>query len=88
MKFTASLKAQKSEEKTYEIIKAGLIFETATGFNLSLILISLSGFIASTVFNRPESAPLIAIASATVFAGDLANCGAVNVRGLWKDGAK
>ena len=70
-KFTASLKAQKSEEKTYGIIKAGLIFETVTGFILSLILISLSGFIASTVFNRPESAPLIAIASATVFAGAL-----------------
>ena len=71
MKFTASLKAQKSEEKTYEIIKAGLIFETATGFNLSLILISLSGFIASAVFSRPESAPLIAIASVTIFAGAL-----------------
>ena len=67
-KFTASLRAQKSEEKAYEIIKTGLIFETATGFTLSLILISLSGFIASAVFNRPESARLIAIASVTIFA--------------------
>ena len=70
-RFTASLRAQRSEGKTYGIIKAGLIFEMATGFFLSLILISLSGFIASTVFNRPESAPLIAIASVTVFAGAL-----------------
>nr|MDO8046141.1 oligosaccharide flippase family protein [Candidatus Baldrarchaeota archaeon] len=70
-KFTASLRAQKSEEKTYEIIKAGLIFETAMGFILSLILVFISGFIASTVFNRPESAPLIAIASVTIFAGAL-----------------
>jgi len=70
-KFTASLKAQKSEEKIYEIIKTGLIFETATGFILSSILISLSSFIAFTIFNRPESAPLIAIASVTIFAGAL-----------------
>ena len=70
-RFTASLRAQKSEEKTYEIIKAGVIFETTTGFILTLILISLSGFIASAVFNRPESALLIAITSATVFAGGL-----------------
>jgi len=70
-KFTASLRAQKSEEKTYEIIKRGLIFKTAIGLILSLILVSFSGLIASAVFNRPESASLIAIASATVFAGTL-----------------
>jgi len=70
-KFTASLRAQKSEEKAYKIIKTGLIFEVATGFILSLILISLSGFIASTVFNRPKSTPLIMIASITVFTGAL-----------------
>jgi len=70
-KFTANLKAQKSEEKIYETIKTGLMFETAMGFILSLILISLSSFIASTVFNRSESTPLIAIASITVFAGAL-----------------
>ena len=70
-KFTASLRTQKSEEETYKIIKAGIIFETSTGLVLSLILIFLSRFIASTVFNRPESTPLIAIASVTVFAGAL-----------------
>ena len=37
-KFTASLRAQKSEEKTYEIIKRGLIFKAAIGLILSLIL--------------------------------------------------
>jgi O-antigen/teichoic acid export membrane protein len=67
-KYTASLRAQKTEEETFEIIKAGLIFEIAAGFLLSLVLVSLSGFIASVIFNRPESAPLIAIASVTVFA--------------------
>ena len=70
-RYTASLKAQKNEEKAYEIIKAGLIFEVVTGLVLSLILISISNFIASGVFNRPESGLLIAIASVTVFAGAL-----------------
>jgi len=68
-KYVASLRAQKSEEKAYGIIVTGLLFEIATGFILSLILVSLSGFIASTVFHRPESAPLIAMASTTVFVG-------------------
>lgn len=67
-KYTASLRAQKTEEETFEIIKAGLIFEIAAGFLLSLVLVSLSSFIASVIFNRPESTPLIAIASITVFA--------------------
>jgi len=67
-KYTASLRAQKTGEETFEVIKAGLIFEITVGFLLSLVLASLSGFIASVIFNRPESAPLIAVASITVFA--------------------
>jgi O-antigen/teichoic acid export membrane protein len=59
-------KEGKAMQKALEIGK-----RSATGFILSLILISLSSFIALAVFNRPESVPLIAIASATVFAGAL-----------------
>ena len=57
------------EEKTYQIIRSGIIFEMTTGFAISLILIFMSNFIATTIFNRPESAILIAIASTTVFVG-------------------
>lgn len=68
-KYTASLRAENKKEDTYEIIAAGMLFEAATGLILSIILFTLSNFIASTIFGKPESSPLIAIASVTVLAG-------------------
>ncbi|NWF86630.1 oligosaccharide flippase family protein, partial [Candidatus Bathyarchaeota archaeon] len=68
-KYTATLRAQNKPEDTCEIIKTGILFETATGITLTLISILLSSFIAATVFNRPESASLIAITSITILAG-------------------
>lgn len=70
-KYTAALRAQNKQEKTREIIKAGIIFETVMGLALWLLSISLSGYIATTVFQRPESTHLIAIASITIFTGAL-----------------
>lgn len=70
-KYTASLRAENREEYAYEIVVAGIIFEVVTGLVLSAILIFLSSFIASTIFQRPEASSLIAIASITIFAGAL-----------------
>jgi len=70
-KYTASLRAENKEEHTYEIVVAGILFEVATGLILSVILVFLSSFIASAIFQRPESSSLIAIASVTIFAGAL-----------------
>jgi len=82
IKFTASLKTRKRDKEIVEIIKAGLIFETATGSILSLALIFLSGFIASTIFNRPESSVLIMVASVTVFTGGLQTAAQSTFTGL------
>jgi len=71
VRYTASLRAENKEEKVYEIIVSGILFEALMGLALSTILISLSGFLASTVFQRPEISSLIAIASTTVFTGAL-----------------
>jgi len=68
-KYTASLRAEGREEETRNIILAGLTFETITGTALTLISIALSTLIATTVFHRPETASLIAIASATILSG-------------------
>ncbi|MEM3566210.1 MAG: flippase [Candidatus Bathyarchaeia archaeon] len=68
-KYTATLRAENKENETRRIILAGLTFEIITGLILSLILISLSTFIASTIFQRPETSNLIAIASVTLLAG-------------------
>jgi O-antigen/teichoic acid export membrane protein len=70
-RYVASSRAENKEEKAYEVVVSGIIFEVATGLILSIILILLSNFIASTVFQRPEASSLIIIAAITVFAGAL-----------------
>ena len=48
------------------IIVAGLAFEVTSGVILTVASVFMSGFIASTVFGRPESAFLVTLASATI----------------------
>jgi len=70
-RYVASARAENKEEHAYEIVVSGLLFEAATGLVLTVILVSLSNFIALTVFQRPEASFLIIIASITIFAGAL-----------------
>jgi len=70
-KYVAHFRTEKKEEDVRDIIAAGLIFEISTGLVLSLLSVFLAGFIASTIFHRPESAPLISIVSITIFSGSL-----------------
>ncbi len=70
-KYIAHFRAAEKDEDIRDIIVAGLIFKISTGLVLSLLSIFLADFIASTIFHRPESAPLISIVSITVFSGSL-----------------
>ncbi len=70
-KYVAHSKEAKKEEDIHDIIAGGLIFEISTGLALSLLSVFLAGFIASTIFHRPASAPLISIVSITIFSGSL-----------------
>ena len=70
-KYVASARAENKEEHAYEIVVSGTLFEAATGLFLSIILVSLSNFIALTVFQRPEATSLIMITSLTISAGAL-----------------
>jgi O-antigen/teichoic acid export membrane protein len=70
-KYVAYFGASKKEENIRYTIASGLIFEISSGLALSLLSIFLAGFIASTLFNRPEAAPLVSIISITVFSGSL-----------------
>jgi O-antigen/teichoic acid export membrane protein len=70
-KYVASARAENKEEHAYEIVVSGTLFEAAIGLFLSIILVSLSNFIALTVFQRPEATSLIMITSLTISAGAL-----------------
>jgi O-antigen/teichoic acid export membrane protein len=70
-KYTAHFRAENKDEDIRAIIAAGLIFEVTTGLALSFLSLFLANFIALTIFHRPESATLIAIASFTIISGSL-----------------
>ena len=70
-KYIASLRASQRDEEIHDVIAAGLIFEFASGLALSFLSLALASFIASTVFQRPESAGFIAIMSVSIISGSL-----------------
>jgi len=70
-RYVAHYRTEKKEKDIRDIIAAGLIFEISTGLALSILSVFIAGFIASTIFHRPESAPLISIVSITIFSGSL-----------------
>lgn len=70
-RFSASLRTTDKADNLRSTIVAGLYFEIATGLAMSLILLIMANFIASAIFHRPEIAPLISIASITVFSTSL-----------------
>jgi len=70
-KYIAQYRAANKEEDIHDIITAGLIFKIATGLALTLLSLTLASFIATAIFNRPESTSLIAIASIVIFSESL-----------------
>jgi O-antigen/teichoic acid export membrane protein len=70
-KYIAHYRATNKEEDIHDIIVAGLIFKTATGLALTILSLAFANFIATAIFNRPESTNLIAIASIVIFSDSL-----------------
>lgn len=70
-RYIASYRGANKEEEIRDVILAGLTFEVAVGLALSFLSLILANFIASTVFQRPESASFIAIVSISIVSGSL-----------------
>jgi len=70
-KYVAQHVAQGKAAEVRKVIVANLFFELASGVVLLIVSVLLAGFIASAFFKRPELAPLIVLASITIFAGSL-----------------
>ena len=66
IRFCAQYRSSNQEGKLRSTIIAGLAFEAASGLLLTLIMFSLASFVASSVFSKPDSALLIALASMTI----------------------
>ena len=62
----AKCRAENKLGEARKIIVAGLTFEIITGSMLTLVSLGIANFIATDVYQKPESGPLIILASLTV----------------------
>jgi lipopolysaccharide exporter len=66
IKYCASLRATKKEGDLRRIIVAGLTFNVTTALALTGLSMLAAGFLASGIFNKPESVFLITVASLNI----------------------
>jgi stage V sporulation protein B len=71
-RYCAKYRAANDEIEQRKVIISGLIYEVATGLVLTVMSLLLASFFALTVFNKPTSAPLIAVVSVTILSGSIA----------------
>ena len=71
IKYTAQYKAENKTANVKSILAGGLLFEVVLGLSLSFVCFLLSGFLATTLFHRPDIEPLIQVASFAILAGAL-----------------
>jgi O-antigen/teichoic acid export membrane protein len=84
IKFTAQYRAEDRAAEVRSILLSGLIFELSFGLVLTIVSFMLSGFLASTVFNRPSITPLIQIASLSILTNSLVTVAAAAFTGMEK----
>ena len=66
-RYCAKYRATNQEGELRRTIVAGLTFEVSTALVLTLISVSIASFVASSLFNKPESVLPMTLASITVF---------------------
>ncbi len=71
VRFTAQYRAENRTDEIKSVFLSGIIFELALGLILSVFSFLFADFLATSVFHRPIIAPLIQIASFSVFASGL-----------------
>jgi len=85
-KYIANFRATNKDEDIYDIIVAGLTFKIIMGLVLSFLSFFLASFVATAIFNRPESAALISVASITIVSGSLLTASQSNFNGFERMG--
>ncbi len=65
-KYCANNRATNREKELRKIITTGLVFEVGVGLILTVVLLSISGLVASAVYQKPESSSLIMLSSITI----------------------
>jgi O-antigen/teichoic acid export membrane protein len=82
VRYTAQFLSENRVSEVRSILFSGIIFEIAFGMTLSAVSFALSGYLATEVFNRPEIASLIQIASISILATGLINAATAAFTGI------
>ncbi|MDR2699691.1 MAG: flippase [Nitrososphaerota archaeon] len=82
IRYTAQYNSENNTSKIRSIFTAGLVFEFTFGLALTILSIILSGFLANTLYNRPEITQLIQIASIFILSGALINTASAAFTGM------
>jgi O-antigen/teichoic acid export membrane protein len=81
IKYSAQYNSENNVEKIRSIFVSGLAFEIVLGLVLTILSISISGFLAD-IFQRPAIAQLIQITSLFILAGALVNTATAAFTGM------
>jgi O-antigen/teichoic acid export membrane protein len=70
-KYIAQYRSESKHSEVYAVVLYGVIFEATVSLFLSVLALSTVSFIATAIFQRPESSYLLAIASLTIVSGGI-----------------
>lgn len=84
VKYSAQYRSENNIEKIRSIFVSGFAFEIILGLTLSIVSFALSGFLATTFYNRPTITVLIQITSFSILAGALVNTATAAFTGMEK----
>ena len=84
IRYGAQYNSENQTAKVKSIFFSGLIFETVLGLALSVLSFLLSGFLATSVFQRSSLVPLIQIASFIILTGALLSTAQAAFTGIEK----
>ncbi len=71
VRFTALYRAEGRTDEIRSVYLSGIVFEIVVGLALSVFSFLFADFLATSIFSRPVIAPLIQIASFSIFASGL-----------------
>jgi O-antigen/teichoic acid export membrane protein len=84
IKYSAQYRSENNVAKIRSIFVSGFVFEIILGLTLSIVSFALSGFLATTFYNRPIITLLIQITSFSILAGALVNTATAAFTGMEK----
>ena len=84
IRFTAQFRAENRLSEIRNIVISGMVFEITLGIFLSAVLFGVAGFLATTVFSRPEITELIQLASISILADGIVKAASSVFTGMEK----